>query len=608
MIVDFFRHGTGLSKGCLDYMLGEDRAREHALVLNGDVELTAQLIDSSPYTKKYTSGCLSFYEHDLTEPDKQKIMQDFEQCLFPGLDQDQYNILWIQHQDKKNEATGETRLELNFVIPNVELSTGKRLQPFYAPVDLDRVDLFKQITNTEHQLYDPDDPDHRQLFLNKKNMPKDVKDFKERLHQRIYRAVENGDVSDRQTLVHWLESNEIKVTRQVKQSISIENPYEDGKRPIRLEGEIYEQSFSATREYRQEVQQRISEYRGTTSERYRANVTDYQRQLDHKSQYHSDRYPTIGRESRQEHTEQLENSRRTAQAVRSLADIEIEPFTATQRADRERREPSTESEPQKETFHFEYRTDFDRSYSDYGDFLYWLSQQRQIQRDPNPEQRDRRKTSDSRPSEQIGGKPEYQHMQTEQQQNPALLYPDQRETGTIRERLLHSNGVLNDDRIRNTVIENHRRTTEAITSTTSAVAEATADFRYDAEQDYSRLINAVTDNQQQSGRLTASTKVISDNTDAISRARQKHSKLYQPDQWQSNRNEPDHDQQRKQFEDDFKLTSVSVIRSRTSTAELTQNFSAIAESLRAIAERKLERQREVEQPRPKQDRGMDFGM
>jgi hypothetical protein len=84
--------------------------------------------------------------------------------FFPGLDKDQYQILWVQHQDKVNQDTGETRLELNFVIPNVELSTGKRLQPFYAPVDLDRVDLFKQITNTEHQLYDPDDPEHRSYF------------------------------------------------------------------------------------------------------------------------------------------------------------------------------------------------------------------------------------------------------------------------------------------------------------------------------------------------------------------------------------------------------------------------------------------------------------
>ena len=85
MIVDFFRHGSGLSKGCMDYLLGEDRERENALVLTGDVELTGQLIDSSPFAKKYTSGCLSFYEHDLSDQDKQQIMQNFEQCLFPGL-------------------------------------------------------------------------------------------------------------------------------------------------------------------------------------------------------------------------------------------------------------------------------------------------------------------------------------------------------------------------------------------------------------------------------------------------------------------------------------------------------------------------------------------
>ncbi|MBF7684113.1 mobilization protein, partial [Acinetobacter sp. B5B] len=87
MIVDFFRHGTGLSKNCLDYLLGEDQKREYASVLSGDVDLTAQLIDSSPFVKKYTSGCLSFYEHDLSDQDKQKIMQEFEACLFPGLDQ-----------------------------------------------------------------------------------------------------------------------------------------------------------------------------------------------------------------------------------------------------------------------------------------------------------------------------------------------------------------------------------------------------------------------------------------------------------------------------------------------------------------------------------------
>ena len=111
MIVQFFRYGNGLSKGPLDYLLGKDRDRDYAKVLQGDVSEVSGLIDTSPFAKKYTSGCLSFYEHDLTEPDKQKIMQDFEQALFPGMDQSQYRVLWIEHQDKLNEETGERRLE-----------------------------------------------------------------------------------------------------------------------------------------------------------------------------------------------------------------------------------------------------------------------------------------------------------------------------------------------------------------------------------------------------------------------------------------------------------------------------------------------------------------
>ena len=115
MIVDFFDMVQVCQKVVL-IIYWVKIEREHAQVLSGDVELTAQLIDSSPFAKKYTSGCLSFYEHDLSDQDKQQIMQNFEECLFPGLDKDQYQILWVQHQDKVNPDTGETRLELNFVI------------------------------------------------------------------------------------------------------------------------------------------------------------------------------------------------------------------------------------------------------------------------------------------------------------------------------------------------------------------------------------------------------------------------------------------------------------------------------------------------------------
>ena len=604
MIVDFFRHGSGLSKGCLDYLLGEDREREHAQVLSGDVELTAQLIDSSPFAKKYTSGCLSFYEHDLSDQDKQKIMQNFEECLFPGLDKDQYQILWVQHQDKVNQDTGETRLELNFVIPNVELSTGKRLQPFYAPVDLDRVDLFKQITNTEHSLYDPDDPEHRQLFLNKKNLPKDIKDFKEQLHQRVYRAVANGEVADRQELVQWLESNQINVTRQVKNSISIENPYEGAKRPIRLEGEIYEQGFRATGEYRQEVQQRIEEYRGTTSERYRANVTDYQRQLEHKSQYHCDRYPTVGRENSPEHSKQRPDGREAVKPVSNLAAIEIEPFNEIKRANTEPRTTSPESSGTEKTYHFEYGTDFSSSYFAYSNFLAWSRHQKQVQRDADAKYSDQREANEGRPFEPIGRQFDDQHMQATRQQSTTSLYSDQQECRGMAERLHDSNGVLNDDRIRNTIIENHRRTTATVTATTSAIAEATASFRHNANQDYPSLVSSIKGNRERSAELTASTEIIIDNTEAISRARTQYSKLYRADQWKSSRDEPDYSQQRRSIGENLSLTTLSLVTSDQSSAEFARNVGDIEKNLVQMNERK----QEIEKPRPKQDRGMDFGM
>ncbi|KAF1013664.1 MAG: DNA relaxase MbeA [Acinetobacter bereziniae] len=604
MIVDFFRHGSGLSKGCIDYLLGEDRERDHAEVLSGDVELTAQLIDSSPFAKKYTSGCLSFYEHDLSDQDKQQIMQNFEQCLFPGLDQDQYQILWVKHQDKVNQDTGETRLELNFVIPNVELSTGKRLQPFYAPVDLDRVDLFKRITNAEHRLYDPDDPNNQQLLINKKNLPKDVKDFKEQLHQRIYRAVDNGEIADRQELVNWLESNEIKVTRQTQKSISIENPYEGATRPIRLSGEVYEQGFRATGEYRQEVQQRIATYRGTTSERYRANVTDYQRQLEHKSRYHCERYPAVGREISTEPTEQLTAGREAARTVSSLATVQIEPFKANERADTDRRTASSEQKPTETAYHFEYGTDFGCCYFDYSRYCAQFYEQKQVQRNTYTQYGHQREANASGSPEQVGGQFDIQHMQTAKQQSPTSVYSDQQGRRGMAEWLHDSNGVLSDDRIRNAVIENHRRTTAAITATASTIGETTENFRRFFQPSIENIRSTGADNQTRSRQLRANTKVISDNTDTISRARKKYSHLYRADQWQSQRDEPNYSEQRRSSRENLNHTTFSLVTSSQSAAEFDRNVRTIEANIVQMKERK----KEMEQPKLKQDRGMNFGM
>ncbi|NYV37209.1 relaxase/mobilization nuclease domain-containing protein (plasmid) [Escherichia coli] len=133
MIVKFHPRGRGGGGGPVDYLLGKDRQRDGASVLQGKPEEVRELIDASPYAKKYTSGVLSFAEQDLPPGQREKLMASFERVLMPGLDKDQYSVLWVEHRDKG-------RLELNFLIPNTELLTGRRLQPYYDRADRPRID------------------------------------------------------------------------------------------------------------------------------------------------------------------------------------------------------------------------------------------------------------------------------------------------------------------------------------------------------------------------------------------------------------------------------------------------------------------------------------
>ena len=76
MIVQFFDYGSGLRRSARLFTW-KNRDREHAKIISGDEKEIAELIDSSPFAKN-TSGCLSFYESDLSEEAKKQIMANFE--------------------------------------------------------------------------------------------------------------------------------------------------------------------------------------------------------------------------------------------------------------------------------------------------------------------------------------------------------------------------------------------------------------------------------------------------------------------------------------------------------------------------------------------------
>ena len=492
MIVQFFRYGNGLSKGPLDYLLGKDRDRDYAKVLQGDVSEVSGLIDTSPYAKKYTSGCLSFYEHDLSDQDKQKIMQDFEQALFPGMDQSQYRVLWIEHQDKLNEETGERRLELNFLIPNVEILTGQRLQPYYDKADRSRIDLFKKITNYEYQLHDADDPLYRQAVTTAKNLPKTVNEIKETLDIEATRAVESGLITDRQSMKKWLLDLGLEVTRETKKSLSIKNPNDDEKaRPIRLTGAIYEQDFRLTETSQQLTIAASERYRREAEQRNQSDIQRY-------AEYSAKRSTELEQQYRQHqngYTAETERSNERDIAAdrpdyssnqEAAATRHDSPIARTTTADQtatselaavERLEPrnSPSSQIKENPYYIEYSLDFTGMYNAYQQYLSGIRQQEQVQRH-------HRDGEQSPVAKKPRGEPEYSEVWDREKMG--LVRPDRPESAAVQQQYANSAGnQLNESR--STVIADYRAATAAAQRATEA-ARASITAHSNAEQNDKR--------------------------------------------------------------------------------------------------------------------------
>lgn len=267
MIVKFLPNkGKGTCLATMNYLLGKKGDREHAKILQGDPKLTQQLADSLEFKHKYTVGVLSFQEKDLDEKTKREIIADFEQSLLCGFEADQYNICWIEHRDKG-------RLELNFVIPKVELSTGKALNPYFDSVDRPRINAWKDLANAKYDLHDPNDPANRQPYTPNMRLPQDKKELQEAITGYLMGEMAQGKVKDRKDVLNAIENDlGLSIARITPNSISISDPTNEKGRNIRLKGEIYANTFrfsedhsaenyTESREYRANRIKRISEAR-----------------------------------------------------------------------------------------------------------------------------------------------------------------------------------------------------------------------------------------------------------------------------------------------------------------------------------------------------------
>lgn len=281
MIVKFNRRGSGRGEGVTQYLLGRNGDREGAAVLRGNPAITTALMNQCHFAKRYTSGVLSFAEGD--EPDQaacDRIMDTFEYTLLSGLERNQYDILWVEHRDKG-------RLELNFVIPNIELQTGKRLQPYYDPADRRRVNAWAILVREHFGLTDPNEPERRRALTLPRDLPKDKSAAAQQITDHLVELIAAGIIENRAGVVAALEESGFEVTRTVKNSISIKA---DNGQPLRLKGEIYEQDFSRDSFIGESEAAASQRYAGLRETRIRAAQADFTEGIKRKRDFFSRRY------------------------------------------------------------------------------------------------------------------------------------------------------------------------------------------------------------------------------------------------------------------------------------------------------------------------------
>ncbi len=320
MLVKFWgiKQGGGDGDGSVNYLLNERVEQGTAKVLKGDANLTKSLLLSLTQKHKACVGCLSFEESNIDESLKYELMESFENALLTESMQNRCNILWVEHTDKG-------RLELNFVIPKIDLERQKAFNPYYHKVDLKRIDTWKDCINLKHNFTNPKDLEKQhniQQHQTKNPKNKELLATYEKLDKLIQDNL--GKLfNSRDDIINFLKDNQCEVTRQGKDYISVKLPKEPKTK--RLKGFYYHETFRTIADIREqlsEVRQRKIQREHPNYQRDSDNHAELLRELEnklhrhieYKQQYYKQLHEFNSKEPR-EPKEQLPRARENQQEI-----------------------------------------------------------------------------------------------------------------------------------------------------------------------------------------------------------------------------------------------------------------------------------------------------
>lgn len=221
------------AKATIKYLLNKRVSEGTAKVLEGNSELTLAYIKQADKNAwSWSSGVLTF-EETLTAEQKEDVISEFKKMMFPGMKEEQFNLLIVEHTDKN-------RTELHYIIPRIELQTGKAFNPYYVKKDLIKKDLFQDFINLKHGF--SSHKDNPQVVPKKPTWTKKAKvaDIRKAIDNALLPLIKNNIIQNRSELIYQLSEWGYELNRTGKDSISITD--QNGKN-TKLKGLIYGQGF-----------------------------------------------------------------------------------------------------------------------------------------------------------------------------------------------------------------------------------------------------------------------------------------------------------------------------------------------------------------------------
>ncbi|MGT2477580.1 LPD7 domain-containing protein [Paraburkholderia terrae] len=139
---------------------------DERVILAGDLTLTHDIIQSMATTaERYINVTLSFKEDEVSRAVLAEIVREFEAFAFSAYRPDEYNFYAEAHvprlksyADRRSGELVERKVHLHVVIPEVNLLTGHRLEPF-GKVDRHHrfLEAFQEHINAKYGLASPKD-------------------------------------------------------------------------------------------------------------------------------------------------------------------------------------------------------------------------------------------------------------------------------------------------------------------------------------------------------------------------------------------------------------------------------------------------------------------